>query len=329
MPPARFANRPWRIDTSATSEPSDRRMIHVRESAGTNVDGVIVWENIVRALLPILLTGVAFYVLLIAYVYVFQGRLIFFPNVPGRMLAATPSQIGLSFEEIWITTADRVDLHGWYVAAPAGAPALLLCHGNAGNISHRLDWLETFCRMGFAMLLFDYRGYGRSSGAPTEQGTYLDAQAAWDYLTNTKGFSPRSIVIVGESLGGPIAAHLAKDVAPGALILVSTFTSAPNLARDLYWYLPVRLLARFQYPTAAFVAAVQAPTLVIHSRDDETIPFLHGEELQRRASGPAQLLEIVGGHNAAFMLSRPKLTEGMRSFFEAHGILKAPGAPAR
>jgi hypothetical protein len=304
-------------------------MIHVRESAGTNVDGVIVWENIVRALLPILLTGVAFYVLLIAYVYVFQGRLIFFPNVPGRMLAATPSQIGLSFEEIWITTADRVDLHGWYVAAPAGAPALLLCHGNAGNISHRLDWLETFCRMGFAMLLFDYRGYGRSSGAPTEQGTYLDAQAAWDYLTNTKGFSPRSIVIVGESLGGPIAAHLAKDVAPGALILVSTFTSAPNLARDLYWYLPVRLLARFQYPTAAFVAAVQAPTLVIHSRDDETIPFLHGEELQRRASGPAQLLEIVGGHNAAFMLSRPKLTEGMRSFFEAHGILKAPGAPAR
>ncbi|MHB8817055.1 MAG: alpha/beta hydrolase [Steroidobacteraceae bacterium] len=282
-----------------------------------------------NVLLLILLPGVAVYVLLIAYVYVFQARLIFFPNVPGRTLTATPSQIGLGFEDVRITTADRVDLHGWYVAAPTGAPAVLLCHGNAGNIAHRLDWLETFCGLGFAMLLFDYRGFGRSSGTPTEQGTYLDAQAAWDFVTNTKGFSPRSIVIVGESLGGPIAAHLAKDVAPGALILVSTFTSVTNLAGNLYWYLPVRLLARIQYPTAEYVARVHVPTLVIHSRDDEIIPFLHGEELRRRASGPAQLLEIFGDHNAAFMLSRPKLTEGIRSFLEAHCILKASGALAR
>jgi pimeloyl-ACP methyl ester carboxylesterase len=275
----------------------------------------------VRTLLLILLTGVAVYVLLIAHVYIFQARLIFFPNVPGRTLTATPTQVGLGFDEVRITTADRVDLHGWYVAAPAGAPAVLFCHGNAGNIGHRLDWLEVFCGMGFSMLLFDYRGFGQSSGSPTEQGTYLDAQAAWDYLANTKGFSPRRIVIVGESLGGPIAAHLAKDVAPGALILVSTFTSVPNLARKLYWFLPVRQLARFQYPTADYVARVRAPTLVVHSRDDEMIPFLHGEELCRRASGSAQLLEIFGDHNAAFMLSGPKLAAGMRSFLEAHSIL--------
>jgi pimeloyl-ACP methyl ester carboxylesterase len=293
------------------------------------VDGAILWENFVRTLLLILLTGVPVYVLLIAYVYVFQARLIFFPNVPGRTLATTPSQIGLRFEEAQITTADRVDLHGWYVPAPADGPVVLLCHGNAGNISHRLDWLEIFCGMGFAVLLFDYRGFGQSSGAPTEQGTYLDAHAAWDYLTNTKGFSPGSIVIVGESLGGPIAAHLAKDVAPGALILVSTFTSVPDLARTFYWYLPVRLLARFQYPTSEYVALAHVPTLVVHSRDDEMIPFLHGEELRRRASGHAQLLEIFGDHNAAFMLSRPKLIDGMRSFLDAHGILKASGALAR
>ncbi|MGO9513838.1 MAG: alpha/beta hydrolase [Steroidobacteraceae bacterium] len=281
------------------------------------------WENIVWTVLLILPAGAAVYVLLIAYVYIFQARLIFFPNVPGRTLTATPSQIGLKFEEVRITTADRVDLHGWYVAAPAGAPVVLLCHGNAGNIAHRLDWLEIFCGMGFAVLLFDYRGFGRSSGTPTEQGTYLDAQAAWGYLTNTKGFAPASIVIVGESLGGPIAAHLAKDVAPGALILVSTFTSVPTLARTFYWYLPVRRLARFQYPTAAYVARVHVPTLVIHSRDDEMIPFSHGEELRRCARGPAQLLEIFGDHNAAFMLSRPKLIEGLRGFLEAHCILQA------
>ena len=279
-------------------------------------------------LLLILLTGVGVYALLIAYVYVFQARLIFFPNVPGRTLATTPSQIGLKFEDVRITTGDHVDLHGWYVPAATGAPAVLFCHGNAGNISHRLDWLEILRGMGFAVLLFDYRGFGQSSGVPTEQGTYLDAQTAWDYLTNTKGFAPRNIVIVGESLGGPIAAHLAKNVAPGALILVSTFTSVLDLARTFYWYLPVRLLARFRYPTAVYVARVHAPTLVIHSRDDETVPFLHGEELQRRAGGPAQLLEIFGDHNAGFMLSGPKLTEGMRSFFEAHSILKASGAVA-
>jgi fermentation-respiration switch protein FrsA (DUF1100 family) len=288
-----------------------------------------VWVNLVRTLSLILLPGVAVYVLLIVYVYIFQARLIFFPNVPGRTLAATPSQIGLGFEEVRITAADRVELHGWYVAAAAGAPAVILCHGNAGNIAHRLDWLEMFCGMGFATLLFDYRGFGRSGGTPTEQGTYLDAQAAWDYLTNTKGFSPRSIVIVGESLGGPIAAHLAKDVAPGALILVSTFTSVPNLARSLYWYLPVRLLARFRYPTAEYVKRVHAPTLVIHSRDDEMIPFLHGEELLRLAGGPAQLLEIFGDHNAAFMLSRPKFAAGLRGFLEAHCILKTADARSR
>ena len=287
------------------------------------------WESIVRTLLLMLLTGAAFYVLVSAYVYLFQAQLIFFPKVPGRTLTSTPSQMGLPYDDVRITTADHVELHGWYVPAAAGAPAVLLCHGNAGNISHRLDWLELLRDLGFAVLLFDYRGYGQSTGTPTEQGTYLDAQAAWDYLTGSKGLSPKSIVIVGESLGGPIAAHLAQQVAPAALILVSTFTSVPDLAGTFYWFLPVRLLARFRYSTAAYVARVHVPTLVIHSRDDETIPFLHGEELRRRASGPAQLLEIFGDHNAGFMLSRPKLTQGIRSFLELHRILKASGAPAR
>jgi uncharacterized protein len=282
-----------------------------------------------QTLLLILLTGAAVYVLLIAYVYVYQARLIFFPNVPGRTLTATPSQIGLKYEDVRIDTSDHVVLHGWYVPAAANAPAVLFCHGNAGNIAHRLEWLEIIHGMGIAALLFDYRGFGQSSGTPTEQGTYLDAQAAWDYLTITKRFSPSSIVIVGESLGGPIAAHLAKDVAPGALILVSTFTSVPDLGRVFYWYLPVRLLARFRYPTAAYVACVHAPILVIHSRDDETIPFSHGEQLRKRTRAPAQLLEIVGDHNTALMLSKPMLTNGMRSFLESHGILQAPGALAR
>jgi len=276
-----------------------------------------VWDNIVRTLLLISLTGVAVYAVLIAYVCLFQSRLIYFPNIPSRALTVMPTEIGLDFEEVRITTADRIELHGWYVAAGAGAPTVLFCHGNAGNISHRLDWLEIFHDMGLAVFLFDYRGYGQSSGTPDEKGTYLDAQAVWDYLTNTKRHSPKSVVIFGESLGGPIAANLAKDVSPGALVLASTFTSVPDLASNFYWFLPVRLLARFHYPTAEYMARVHVPTLVIHSRTDEIIPFSHAEAIFRRANERKQLLEIRGDHNSALLVSRQQITEGMRRFIEA------------
>lgn len=277
--------------------------------------------NIVRTLLLISLTGVAAYAVLIAYVFLFQSRLIYFPNIPGRALTATPAEIGLAFEEVRITTADRTELHGWYVAAGPGAPVVLFCHGNAGNISHRLDWLELFHDMGLAVFLFDYRGYGQSRGTPDEQGSYLDAQAAWDFLTNSKRHSPKSVVIVGESLGGPIAAHLAKNVSSGALILVSTFTSAPDLAGKFYWYLPVRLLARFHYPTAEYVALVRAPTLVIHSRSDEIVPFSHAEAILRRANEPKQLLEIQGDHNSALLVSRQQIARGIGRFLDAQRVL--------
>jgi len=279
--------------------------------------GSVVWDNIVRTLLLISLTGVAVYAVLIAYVCLFQSRLIYFPNIPSRALTVMPTEIGLDFEEVRITTADRIELHGWYVAAGAGAPTVLFCHGNAGNISHRLDWLEIFHDMGLAVFLFDYRGYGQSSGTPDEKGTYLDAQAVWDYLTNTKRHSPKSVVIFGESLGGPIAANLAKDVSPGALVLASTFTSVPDLASNFYWFLPVRLLARFHYPTAEYMARVHVPTLVIHSRTDEIVPFSHAEAIFRRANERKQLLEIRGDHNSALLVSRQQITEGMRRFLEA------------
>ena len=279
----------------------------------------------VRTLLLILLLAAAGYVLLGAYVYVFQSRLLYFPNIPGRALTATPADIGLTFEEARITTADGIELYGWYVPAGTGAPVMLFCHGNAGNISHRLEWLPIFHNMGLAVLLFDYRGYGRSRGAPDEPGTYRDAQAAWDFLTRSKGVAPARIVIFGESLGGSIAAHLAKDVASaGALVLTSTFTSAPDLASQFYWYLPVRLLARFQYPTAEYVSHVQAPTLVIHSRDDEIVPFSHGRKIFERAAGPKAFVEISGDHNAGFLMSGSTFTQGLRSFLQAHGLLPPP-----
>jgi len=274
----------------------------------------------VRTVVSILFAGVSIYVLLTACVYLFQSRLIYFPNVPGRILTATPGDLGLMFDGIWITAADGAKLYGWYVPAGVDSPAVLLCHGNAGNISQRLDWIELFHKMGLSVLLFDYRGYGKSSGTPSETGTYLDAEAAWDFLTTRMRLAPNRIVIVGESLGGPVAARLARDVRPGALILVSTFTSVPDLASKFYWYLPVRLLARFRYPTAEYVTHVSAPVLLIHSLQDEIVSFSHAEEIFGRAQEPKQLLRIIGDHNSTFSASGPKLREGIRSFLTLHGI---------
>jgi uncharacterized protein len=287
------------------------------------MEGVRVASAVVRTLLPILIAGAAIYLLLLVFVYLYQARLIYFPNVPGRELTANPASIGLAFEDVRIPTADHVELHGWLIPAGDGAATVLFCHGNAGNISHRLEQLAIFHDLGLAVLLFDYRGYGQSGGWPSEQGTYLDAQAVWTYLTQRRGVAPRNIVIAGESLGGAVAAELAHKTDPAALILASTFTSAPDLARRFYWYLPVRLLARFEYPTAEHVAAVRAPLLVIHSRDDEIVPFSHAEELMRRATGPKQLLEIFGDHNAGFLMSGPRFVEGMRAFLATHGLVKA------
>jgi uncharacterized protein len=274
--------------------------------------------SIVHTVVSILLAGISIYVFLTACLYLLQSRLIYFPNIPGRILTATPGDLGLMFEDVRIAAADGTELHGWYVSAGVGAAAVLLCHGNAGNISHRLEWVRLFHDIGLSVLLFDYRGYGNSRGTPSETGTYLDAEAAWGYLTTRMRLAPKRIVIVGESLGGPIAARLARDVHPAALILVSTFTSVPDLASSFYWYLPVRLLARFRYPTAEYVTHVSAPVLVIHSLQDEIVPFSHAEEIFRRAHEPKQLLRIIGDHNSAFSASGPKLRQGIRRFLIAH-----------
>jgi fermentation-respiration switch protein FrsA (DUF1100 family) len=276
--------------------------------------------NLVRRLVQFLVTVAAFYGLLVIAVYFYQPRLIYFPDVPGRQLDATPEAIGLAFEDVRFK-ADGIVLHGWFIPATDDAPVVLYCHGNAGNISHRLERLELLHRLGLSVLLFDYRGYGQSEGTPTEQGTYYDASGAWAYLTQTRRIPASRIVIFGESLGGAIAARLASEEQPGALILSSTFTSATDLAAPIYWWLPVRLLSRFKYPTAEYVDRVHAPVLIMHGRDDEIIPYSHGEALFRRAHEPKAFLELLGGHNAGLSMTGAPLANGMRAFLEASGLI--------
>jgi fermentation-respiration switch protein FrsA (DUF1100 family) len=240
-------------------------------------------------MLKLLLMGTAIYALLCLAIFAFQPRLVYFPV---KALAATPRAIGLDYEDVMLASADGTRLHGWYLPGRADAHALLFLHGNAGNISHRLDSLRIFHELGLNVLIFDYSGYGQSGGTPGEQQSYADAQLAWQYLTGTRGLAPARIVIFGRSLGAGVATWLATRTAPAALILESAFTSVPDLARKYYPIFPVRLLARIQYDNASRLPTVDCPVLIVHSRDDELIPIDHGRALFELAREPKSFLEL-------------------------------------
>jgi fermentation-respiration switch protein FrsA (DUF1100 family) len=264
-----------------------------------------VW-NIVAAALAV-------YVILIILVTVLQPHFIFFPE---RRIMATPKLMQLPFEEVAFVTEDNVILSGWFIPREDSKGVILFCHGNAGNISHRLDSINIFYRLGLSTFIFDYRGYGMSRGKITEEGTYRDAEAAWRYLVRIKEYPPNEIIIFGRSLGGAIAARLAKHHKPKGLIVESTFTSVPDIAASLYPYLPVRLLARYQYKAIDHIREVRSPVLVVHSRNDDIIPFSHGEKLFEAAGNPKEFLEISGTHNEGFLTSGKRYTIGLRSFID-------------
>ena len=248
------------------------------------------------------------------YLFLMQSRLIFYPNLPSRKLISSPADIGLQYESVSIKTSDQVTLHGWFVPASEEKGVLIFFHGNAGNISHRLDSLRIFHDLGLSTLIIDYRGYGQSEGDISEHGTYLDAEAAWNYLTEIKNIPSQKIAVFGRSLGAAIAAYSAAKHMPGALILESAFTSVPDMAAKLYPVFPVRLLSRFQYNTRKSLLSVKCPVLIIHSPGDEIIPFENGLQLYRSAREPKRILEIQGEHNNGFLLSEKTYVEGIEEF---------------
>jgi fermentation-respiration switch protein FrsA (DUF1100 family) len=249
--------------------------------------------------------------LLAVGLYVLQPRMVF---LPSRALMDTPADWGLAYEDTWLRTDDGIRLHAWYLPRPGARQVLLFFHGNAGNISHRRESLEIFHRLGLAVLIPDYRGYGQSDGRPSEAGLYRDAAAAWDYLVKRRGIAPDEIVIFGRSLGGAVAARLAAEVQPGALILESTFSSARDLAQTLNPLLSRTTVLRFRFDTSKAVAAVRCPVLVLHSRDDEIIPYALGRKVYDAARQPKAFQALRGDHNQGFLLSQPSYEQGLATF---------------
>ncbi len=266
-------------------------------------------------LIRIILIVAGAYILLTGLLFVFQSRYVYFPE---RILLADPRSVGLDFESVWFETEDGVRLSGWFIPVENARGVVLFCHGNAGNISHRLESIQIFHRLGLSVFIFDYRGYGQSEGKPTEQGTYADAEAAWRYLVEERRINPNEIIVFGRSLGGAVASRLAQSQTPSALIVESAFTSLPDIAATIYPYLPVRLLLRFKYNTVEYITKVDRPVLVVHSRDDKIMSFSHGQRLFEVAREPKRFLEITGTHNQGFIMSGERYEEGLNMFISEY-----------
>ena len=260
--------------------------------------------------------------LLNVLMYLQQPQMTFYPI---RELDQTPAEWGLGYEDVTLNTADNVQLHGWYLPDQQSEQVLLFFHGNAGNISHRRESIELFHRLGLNVFIIDYRGYGNSTGKPDEQGLYEDAATAWRYLTEEKGFANDQILIFGRSLGGAVAARLAADVQARGLILESTLSSTKDFARTAFPILSRLVIIRYDFNTADNVQRVNYPVLVLHSPDDEIMPFQLGEKVFQSAHEPKHFVRMRGGHNNGFLVSQPGYEQEIDSWLKMlHNPMQAP-----
>ena len=249
---------------------------------------------------------------------------------PDRILSATGQELGRPFEDVRFQAGDGLQLHGWFFPCNEGAArrdlAVLVCHGNAGNISHRLFLTRALLETGVNVFLFDYRGFGESQGRPGEEGTYLDAQAAHRWLQK-KGFAPANIIAFGESLGGGIASELAGRETLGGMVLQSTFSCIPDVGAELFPWLPVRWMSTIKYDTCAKLPKLRIPVLIMHSRSDALIRFHHAEKNFSIANEPKLLWELKGDHNES-VSDQEHFVAGMEKFLELIEKQKAKGNSA-
>jgi fermentation-respiration switch protein FrsA (DUF1100 family) len=221
---------------------------------------------------------------------------------PDRELVMTPATMRLEYEDVSFSAEDGTQLHGWYLPGEPGKPLLVFCHGNAGNISHRVDNLRLLRQLGLAVFIISYRGYGRSEGTPSEEGTYSDMRGALVWLKD-RGWNADRMIYFGRSVGAGVALQLALEQPPGALVLESPFTSIPAMGRlhyPLLWRLAGWALDA-RYDNLEKIGRLKSPLLVFHGERDDIVPHRMGQELFDRAPQPKSFYSIAGaGHNDTY-----------------------------
>ncbi len=280
---------------------------------------ILLWGGVI-----LLVLCVALYLLLLVGIWAFQEQLLF----AGRTheIVTTPTARGWDYEEIWLPVAGE-QTHGWWLPLAEARGVVLFAHGSGRNISGYLEDAELFRDLGFSVLLYDYGGYGQSTGSPSETRCVADARALWDYLVETRTIPPGQIILAGSSLGGGVTGALAAQVNPAAVILESTFTSMPDAAQDMLPFIPARWLCRIQFRTGDVVERLSCPILIVHSKDDAVVPFSHGQQLFARAREPKLFVEIEGAHYGGKFRSRETYTAGLKRFFESYVNFQQPDKP--
>ena len=282
---------------------------NVPDPAENPASGAAKWRRFARRTLTHFLVIYTFFVMVLFLVQ----RWLIFPA--SRTIDRVPSDppYRFAYEDVMLPVEDRLT-NAWFIPVEDACGAVLFSHGNGGNIS---DWFEVandFKYLGFSVLVYDYGGYGRSTGHPSERRCYQDIRAAWKYLTEQKNIPPEKIVLVGRSVGGGPTVQLATEVTPGAVILESTFCSLPQVAQERLYIFPVKLLMRDRFENDDKIAQIRAPILIIHSADDTLIPIRHARRLFELANQPKSFLEIRGDHNDGYIISWRQYDRGLHDF---------------
>ena len=228
-----------------------------------------------------------------------EKRFVFFPTAE---ITQTPAAMGLAYEEVFFITTNGLRLHGWFVPG-SGDMTWVWFHGNGGNVGHRVEELALFHhKLGVNQFIFDYRGYGRSEGTPSEKGTYQDARASLAYLNSRPDVDAGKIVYFGRSLGAAVAVELAASHPPLGVVLVAAFSSMEDMAQLTFPYLPVRFLVKGHYDSLSRIQQVHSPLLVMHGDLDDTVPISQGEKLFNAANSPKRFHLLTGaGHNDTYI----------------------------
>lgn len=232
---------------------------------------------------------------------------------PEKVIFAHPGSYGFEYDDVWLTASDGARVNAWWVPLSDDAPVVLYSHGNGGNMSTRMEVVKRLREAGASVLLYDYRGYGRSPGTPTEAGTYRDGEAAYAWLLG-RGVDPRRVVFLGESLGCGVAVELALRHRPAGLIFESGFTSIVDMGKVVFPSLPVAWMTRYRYDNLSKIASLPCPLLVLHSPQDEIIPYEMGRRVFAAAPEPKEFFELKGDHNEGYLETGAAYTGALRAF---------------
>jgi fermentation-respiration switch protein FrsA (DUF1100 family) len=239
----------------------------------------------------------------------------FFIFYPDRELEFQPEDWHLDFEEVYFEAEDKTRLHGWFFPQRGNAPLILFCHGNAGNISHRLENVKLLADRGLKVLIYDYRGYGKSTGRPSERGIYRDGLAAYDFLISQKNISADKIILFGRSLGAAVAIEIALKRKVRSLILESAFTSTKEMARTMLLFMPFSFFLPPHYDNLEKITRLKVPKLIFHGEMDEIVPFSMGQKLYKQAQEPKYFYPIKNaGHNDTYVIGGTKYFETLVKF---------------